>query len=115
MLLASGVAATIDAGAVPVLDGALDLARSDVVPGGSKRNHAFVSAHTEWGDLPAPEQLVLADAQTSGGLLIAARDADRMAGELAARGVPFAAIGGIQAGAPGHVRVTGRLGGIAPR
>ncbi len=115
MLLASGLAATIDAGAVPVLDGVLELARSDVVPGGTKRNHAFVSPHTEWGDLPAPEQLVLADAQTSGGLLIAARDADRMAGELSGRGVPFAVIGRTEAGPPGPRPGDRQARGIAPR
>jgi selenophosphate synthase len=109
MLLASGVSATIEAGAVPLLEGTLDLARADVVPGGSKRNHAYVSPHTDWGELPRPEQLVLADAQTSGGLLIAATEADRLAAELTARAVPFAEIGAVEPGPAGHVRVTGRV------
>jgi selenide,water dikinase len=119
MLLASGVSASVDAQAVPLLDGLLDLARSDVVPGGSKRNHAYVSPHTDWGDLSRPEQLVLADAQTSGGLLIAARDGDRLAAELRDRRVPFAQIGRVEEGVPGRTRLTGRLqrasGGIPPR
>ncbi len=110
MLVASGVAARVDAGAVPVLDGALGLARSDVVPGGTKRNHAFVAPQTDWGDLTGPEQLVLADAQTSGGLLIAAEDGDRLAAELAARQVPAAEIGAVEAGPPGRLRITGRVG-----
>jgi selenophosphate synthase len=88
----------------------LDLARSDVVPGGSKRNHAYVAPHTDWGDLTVPEQLVLADAQTSGGLLIAATDGDRLAGELESRRVPFAEIGAVEQGVRGRVRVLGRLG-----
>jgi selenide,water dikinase len=109
MLLASEAAAELDAGAVPVLEGVLDLARSDVVPGGSKRNHAYVSPATDWGELTPPEQLVLADAQTSGGLLIAAEDGDRVAGELRSRAVAFAEIGRVQEGRPGYVRVDGRL------
>ena len=78
MLLASGVAAEIDVGAVPLIDGALDLARSGVVPGGTARNHAFVSPHVDWGDLDEPEQLLLADAQTSGGLLVATDRPDEL-------------------------------------
>ena len=75
MLRASGVAATVDAAAVPLLPGVLDLAQRDVVAGGTKRNHASVTPTTDWGACTLPEQYVLADAQTSGGLLIAARDA----------------------------------------
>jgi selenide,water dikinase len=109
MLLASAAAASLDAGAVPVLDGALDLARADVVPGGSKRNHAYVSPHTDWGELTGPEQLVLADAQTSGGLLIAATDGDRVAEELERRNVPFAEIGAVESGSPGTIRLRSRV------
>ena len=57
MAAASGVAATIDAGALPLLEGVLDLARSDVVPSGSKRNHAWLSPSVTWGDLTTPEQI----------------------------------------------------------
>jgi selenide,water dikinase len=109
MLLASGSAARLDAGAVPVLEGALDLARADVVPGGSKRNHAYVSPHTDWGELTGPEQLVLADAQTSGGLLIAATEPEGLTRELASRAVPFAEVGAVEEGAAGGIRVLGRL------
>jgi selenide,water dikinase len=109
MLLASGAAARLDAGAVPLLEGALDLARADVVPGGSKRNHAYVAPHTDWGELTAPEQLVLSDAQTSGGLLIAADDGEALARELASRALPFAEVGAVEEGPAGRVRVDGRL------
>jgi selenide,water dikinase len=71
MLAASGVGATIDASSVPVLPGVLDHTMNDVVPGGTKRNHAYLGPNVDWGELSTPEQLVLADAQTSGGLLIA--------------------------------------------
>jgi len=59
----------LDAAAVPLLEGVLELADEGVVPGGTERNHAYVRPHVDWGALAEPEQLVLADAQTSGGLL----------------------------------------------
>src|SRR3954451_14507104 len=109
MLLASGVSATLDADVIPLLEGVLELAERDVVPGGSQRNHAYVSPNVDWGDLTPPERLVLADAQTSGGLLIAATDASALERELDARAVPFAEIGRVQAGEPGRIAVMGRL------
>ena len=108
MLAASGVGARIDASAVPVLPGILDLAMQDVVPGGTQRNHAYLRSTVQWGRL-LPEQLVLADAQTSGGLLIAALDHEWMAGELTRRGIAWADIGVTAAGPPGTIAVTGRL------
>jgi selenide,water dikinase len=105
MLLASGVAAEVDASAVPVIDGALDLAREGVVPGGTQRNHAYVAPHVDWGGLTEPEQLVLADAQTSGGLLIATRDPEGLLAALDARGVEGVTIGEVAQGRPGHIRV----------
>jgi selenide,water dikinase len=109
MLEASGVAAVLDAAAVPVLDGVLDLARADVVPGGTKRNHAYVAPHTDWGELTAPEQYVLADAQTSGGLLIASTDGDGLARALSGRQVRFAEIGRTEPGTAGAIRLRGRV------
>jgi selenide,water dikinase len=108
MLTASGVAARLDATAVPVLEGVLELARQGVVPGGSGRNHAFVSPHVDWGGLDEPEQLVLADAQTSGGLLVAAPDGERLAASFAARGVSFAEVGAVIEGRPGRIAIVGR-------
>jgi selenide, water dikinase len=109
MLSASGVAARLDASAVPVLPGVLDLAERDVVPGGTRRNRAHLRSSTTWGDLSEAEQLVLADAQTSGGLLIATRDPERLVGELDARGVDRWEIGDAFEGTPGAMEVSGRL------
>jgi selenide, water dikinase len=109
MLAASGVGARIDASGVPVLPGILDLALRDVVPGGTQRNHAYLRSTVQWGRLSLPEQLVLADAQTSGGLLIAALDHEWMAEELTRRGIAWADIGVTAAGRPGTIAVTGRL------
>jgi selenide,water dikinase len=111
MLEASGVAAEVDASAIPLLPGVLDLARRDVVPGGTKRNHAWVSPLVDWGTLTPPERLVLADAQTSGGLLIATRHADALRTALEGRGVPHATVGTIVEGPAGTIVVQGRLGG----
>jgi selenide,water dikinase len=110
MLAASGVAARVDASEVPVIDGVLALARDGVVPGGTGRNHAFVDPHVDWGLLERPEQMVLADAQTSGGLLVATADAERLTAALRAREVSFAEVGEIVAGPAGRIVVTGRLG-----
>jgi selenide,water dikinase len=109
MLLASGRSASIDASAVNVLPGAMELATRGVAPGGTRRNHAFVRPHTDWGDLTEPEQVVLADAQTSGGLLVAASDGDGLARAFARRGVPFAEIGIVTDGEPGRIAISGRL------
>ncbi len=107
MLTASEAGASLRLSQIPVIDGVWELARAGLFPGGSRRNHEHVSARVDWGDLDEAEQLVLADAQTSGGLLIAVA-ADRAAvlrAELAARGVLVAEIG-IITDEPGRVRVT---------
>jgi selenide,water dikinase len=111
MLEASGAAAELDADSIPLLDPrVLDLARRDVVPGGTKRNLASVRAHTDFGDLSEPEQLTLADAQTSGGLLIAAKHTPSMEAAFRDHDVPFARIGTIVGGEPGAITVSGALG-----
>lgn len=70
LVRASGVSATIDAAAVPYIDGARDALAAGFVPGGSRRNLDWVrSAVTS--AVPEDELLLLADAQTSGGLLVA--------------------------------------------
>ncbi|HEX9891476.1 MAG TPA: selenide, water dikinase SelD, partial [Actinomycetota bacterium] len=114
MLRASGVAAVVDAGAVPTLTGTLALAGQGVVPSGSRRNHDFLSPHVTWGDLPEAEQMVLADAQTSGGLLIAVSEESggALGRELEARGIAASRVGTTLEGTPGAIEVRGRVGGI---
>ena len=51
--------------------------RRDVVAGGTQRNHAFVTSVVDWGATPTDGQLLLADVQTSGGLLVATDQAGR--------------------------------------
>ncbi|HEX5950073.1 MAG TPA: selenide, water dikinase SelD [Actinomycetota bacterium] len=110
MLAASGVAARVDASAVPVMDGVLALARDGVVPGGTGRNHAFVDPHVDWGTLERAEQIVLADAQTSGGLLVATAHGERLSAAFRAREVAFVRVGEVVDGPAGRIAVTGRLG-----
>jgi selenide,water dikinase len=71
LLMGSGLAADIDVPAVPVIDGVRALLAEGMVAGGTQRNHAFVDESVEWNGLATDEQLLLADAQTSGGLLLA--------------------------------------------
>ena len=108
-LLASGVSATVDASAVEFLPGALELARDGVVPGGTGRNHEFVAPWVSWGDLSQPEQLALADAQTSGGLLIATREPSALEAALGARELHAQRIGSVEDGQAGRIRIEGRL------
>ncbi len=68
---ASGVTAVIDHRAVPVIDGAREAMLAGHIPGGSRRNLAWVAPHADVGGLGEEVLLLLADAQTSGGLLIA--------------------------------------------
>jgi selenide,water dikinase len=108
MLAASGVAAEVDVAAVPVIGGVRDLVAAGMVAGGTQRNHEFVSDVVDWGALPEDEQLLLADAQTSGGLLIAvaAERVGALVDTLERRGTLAAAvIGRTTAGRPGHVAI----------
>jgi selenide, water dikinase len=69
MARASGVTIAIDAAAVPYLDGAREALRDGYVSGGTRRNLAWVRPHLH-ATVSEDELLLLADAQTSGGLLV---------------------------------------------
>lgn len=66
---ASGVGAVLDASAVPVLEGARESLEAGYVSGGTRRNLQWVRPHLDT-DVSESELLLLADAQTSGGLLV---------------------------------------------
>jgi len=105
----SGVAAVVDAAAVPVIDGVRDLLAAGMVAGGTQRNHAFVSDSVDFGTLPESEQMLLADAQTSGGLLLAVDPAaaDALVAACTAHGTLAASlIGHLTADTPGTIAVT---------
>jgi selenide, water dikinase len=68
---ASGVTAVVNSAAVPLIDGALAALRAGYVPGGSRRNLGWVAPHADFGSASEECLILLADAQTSGGLLVA--------------------------------------------
>jgi selenide,water dikinase len=108
MLRASGVAAHLDSSSVPLLPGALDLAFRHRFPGGSERNLADVEADVRFPvNMPREWRLLLADAQTSGGLLISApRELLPPLLDLLEAVAPGATvIGAITEGAPGRIQV----------
>ena len=82
LVRASGVSAVVDAAAVPYLDAARESLAAGYVPGGSRRNLDWVRPHLS-GTVDDHELLLLADAQTSGGLLVAGELPDHpVIGEL---------------------------------
>ena len=71
MCRASGVSAEVDPTAVPIIDKAIvDLIERGCVPEGTRQNLRGARGDVDWGKTNAPQQLLLADAQTSGGLLL---------------------------------------------
>jgi selenide,water dikinase len=66
-----GVGAVIDLDAIPVIDGARALAEAGVVPGGTKRNRADAAAFCDTSGIDDVAAVLISDAQTSGGLLVA--------------------------------------------
>jgi selenide,water dikinase len=82
---ASGVTAVVNSAAVPYLDGAREALAEGFVPGGSKRNLDWVRPFLD-SSVEEAELLLLADAQTSGGLLVAGEvPGYPVVGELVAR------------------------------
>jgi hypothetical protein len=84
---ASGVSVVVDHAAVPVIEGTRPAARAEHVPGGSRLNLQWVRPHADAGTVGEDDLLLLADAQTSGGLLVAG-GAARRAGDRGAGPAP---------------------------
>ena len=90
MVIASGVGARISAAAVPVIAGARSLAGQGAIAGGTARNLEWLKDKVRWDPrLDEVTQVLLADAQTSGGLLLAVTPerVQALEGALRARGV----------------------------
>ncbi|MBV9094293.1 MAG: selenide, water dikinase SelD [Streptosporangiaceae bacterium] len=108
MLAASGASARIAAPAVPLLPGAAELAAAGFVSGGTRANMERMREVTSLDEaIPGELAVLLHDAQTSGGLLLAAPPgtAPALLGDLRSRGLPAALIGVVSAGDPGHIQV----------
>jgi selenide,water dikinase len=104
----SGTGAQVDRAAVPLIAGVDRLVEDGFVAGGTQRNHAFVSSFVDWGGSSATEQVLLADAQTSGGLLFAvdADAADQLVAALESAGTLAAArVGRLTAAPAGSITV----------
>jgi selenide,water dikinase len=90
MARASGVTAVVDAAAVPYLEDARASAAEGFVSGGTRRNLDWVRPHLDADGVPELELLLLADAQTSGGLLVAGEvPGGTVIGEFVAEQPPF--------------------------
>jgi selenide,water dikinase len=84
---ASGVTAVIDRAAVPRISGPRAALAAGYLPGGSRRNLDWVAPHLDAGGASEDDLLLLADAQTSGGLLLAGEvPGAPVIGELIPRG-----------------------------
>jgi selenide,water dikinase len=84
---ASGVTAVIDSTAVPYVAGAREALDAGYISGGTRRNLDWVAPYVDLAAVSEEEALLLADAQTSGGLLIAGEIPDApIIGELVPRG-----------------------------
>ena len=107
--VASHVGARVYLDRVPVLAAAWQYAREGIVPGGTHANHRFLADWVTYApDVSTEDQLVLCDAQTSGGLLaaVAPDEAEGLLASLRAGGVPDAAmIGTIESASAGRITV----------
>ncbi|MDP4171596.1 MAG: AIR synthase-related protein, partial [Bacillota bacterium] len=79
---------------IPVLEGTYSLAKAGVIPGGSKANHTWLEKDIHYEEISTEEQIVLCDAITSGGLLVAMPEAEanQYVEDLHAMGMSHAAI-----------------------
>lgn len=112
---ASGVAARVWLDQVPVIPAARDYLADGIAPGGTHANWRFLSGEwVEWSaDLTKEEQLLLCDAQTSGGLLaaVAGGDATSLVRALHDAGMAEAAVIGVIEAAPAGKIIVRRTGG----
>jgi len=110
MMRGSRTSAVISAGRVPFLPGAAELAASGIAPGGSVNNLDFTEPYVEYSEKVSDlKRLLLNDAQTSGGLLIAVPEdrSETLTAAFVERGVDvFAVIGEVVAEGPHRIRVT---------
>jgi len=107
-MLSDGLRADIQISSIPLLDGVMELLEQGYVPGGTRRNHAAVAPSVTYGSSVSPlQELLLCDAQTSGGLLMAVspeRLEDLMSG-LQQAGVHASNIGCFAASAAPMIQV----------
>ena len=109
MSTASKCDVRIDFEKVPFLREVKNLATAGIIPGGTYNNLEFVKDFVDFGNHPRTDRLLLCDAQTSGGLLIALpeKDAEKYLKELRRNGITEAVvIGKFEKGNRGNIRIT---------
>lgn len=109
MVKASTIKAVIHADNVPFFDGVLELVTGGILPGGTKNNFEYTRPFVHYAEnIPSVRQMMLNDAQTSGGLLIAlpAGEAKKLIHALHAAGVTSAvSIGEVAASSKPYIEV----------
>ncbi len=109
MLKASGCSAELEFSQIPFLNGAVDLAATGIIPGGTKDNFSYTEPFVLYDKtLSESQKLILNDAQTSGGLLIAvsAEKAEKLTGLLREKKAPARAlIGRVVPDSPGKILI----------
>jgi selenide,water dikinase len=83
--------ADIELRAIPFLEGVRELAERDLFPSGSRRNYDAYRDQVDWGDVTVLDQMMLCDAQTSGGLLVAIPPENAIGFERALASSPYPA------------------------
>lgn len=104
----SGTGITIESKAVPVLPKTRELAQQNIIPGGSKKNHKWLSGRIQYKNIDDVDQVILCDAITSGGLLITVpeSEAEPLLNDLKEKGVEWASIiGTVTDQNPGRITV----------
>jgi selenium donor protein len=106
-MLSPETSAELDLESIPILPGAVELARRGVIPGGSKRNLEADLPVTDISEIDEGRRWLLFDAQTSGGLLIAVAPerSSELLSRLKAKGVEDAAVIGRLVPGEGRVKV----------
>jgi selenide,water dikinase len=109
MTSASAVRATVWFDRIPVLEEARTLVDRGAIAGGTARNYEYLAARVDYGPLSPGEQLILADAQTSGGLLLVVpgERLEALRSALRRRGVDDAHVGEITGSGDGRIEVIG--------
>jgi selenide,water dikinase len=107
MVAASGCTAIVERRSVPVLEAAAAYVAEGIAPGGTHANLRFLSEWVDFGAATKEDQLLLCDAQTSGGMLVAvpAEKADAFVKALVKHETPCAAVIGRFEAGPARIRV----------
>ncbi|MCK9421983.1 MAG: selenide, water dikinase SelD [Bacteroidales bacterium] len=115
MVKGCGISAELFADNAPVLPGVWNYIAANVIPGGTLNNMKFVENAMEWDQkITDAMKIILADAQTSGGLLIALppKEGKTLLNDFNQNGLPEAAYIGVFTDTAQKIRVIGKRAGF---